>query len=569
MSFGFSVGDILGGANLAYNLCKSLSAAKGSAREYSKLIKELDTVHKVLLQVEQLRESNQLRKETLNALLFTVNTTNEAMEDFMIRCKAYKDSLRPGGSGNIWKDGWMKGKWSVQMPNQTQKYPYDNACFSQLPGYADLPMHSHLHRASVEEVFVPESMGESLPPLPDYPGIRLKATLFYDRKRDNSSSRTDIASQQLYSDFQLSRDVGKFFRCGQVFSIQITSDISFEKGSQTLVDVAQSPEHVTALQEKAKKLRLAQILSLPLVDMVQYSEESQFDQTMVWCRLCTRVAPATDSEHWMSKDYWASEHFRWQHWKYFYPMIMDRERLPRKIPGSDSKDSHASPLSISRKSSRDTFSPESWLKLEGITSWYAIGSDADIEDRVAGGSQNSWWHCDGPTMIRRFVVIKEGPESCLCLGIHTYAGQGCKDQPDQELFSVVHSSKVPPKLGGNEANVKLLPIRMSAHHPSTFLPLSARMHFGRVYEISHKIPARPLGLIDTDYMELLISQFEKVTRQKNDSEDLTFHHESNAVIDTTLVEEIRQNILKVLGPDVHLTAPEEETVAPEKKKRRL
>lgn len=125
MSFGFSVGDILGGANLAYSLYQSLSATEGSAREYAKLIKELDAVHKVLVQVEQLRELKQLKQETLNALLFTVNTANEAMEDFIIRCKAYEGSLRTGGSGNVWKDGWKKGKWSIQMPNQV-----DSRCFA-------------------------------------------------------------------------------------------------------------------------------------------------------------------------------------------------------------------------------------------------------------------------------------------------------------------------------------------------------------------------------------------------------------------------------------------------------
>jgi hypothetical protein len=124
MSFGFSVGDILGGANMAYNLYKSLSATKGSAREYAKLIQELDMVHKVLLQVDQLRGSNHMKQETLNALLFTINTANEAMEDFTLRSNAYENSLKAGGSGNIWKDGWMKGKWFIQMPTQVNLVPF-------------------------------------------------------------------------------------------------------------------------------------------------------------------------------------------------------------------------------------------------------------------------------------------------------------------------------------------------------------------------------------------------------------------------------------------------------------
>lgn len=132
---------------------------------------------------------------------------------------------------------------------------------------------------------------------------------------------------------------------------------------------------------------------------------------------------------------------------------------------------------------------------------------------------------------------------------------------------MIHTSKVPPTLGENEAKVKLLPIRMRAHHPSTFLPLSARMHFGRVYEIPHNIPARPLGLIDTDYMELLFSQFQKVEHHKHNSEDLAVHDKAIAATDMTLAEEIRQNIMKVLGPDVPLIAPEEEIPSQWKRRR--
>lgn len=266
--------------------------------------------------------------------------------------------------------------------------------------------------------YITAGVTKELVPSPDYPDIRLKATIRYDSWRDNWFSRTAIASQ-LYSDFQPQQHIGKFFKCGQVFSIQITSELYVENGRQTLMDVAQSPEQITALQEKAKAVRLAQILSLPLAKMIQYSEENKIDQNMVWCRLCTRVAPATDSKHWMSKEYWASKHFRYCHWKYYHPMIMDGETLPRKIRGSDTKDSHAFPLDIPRESTGGTFSPETWLKLEGITSWWAIESDEDVESLVAGGSDNPWWHCDGPMMIRRFVIIRERSKSCLCLGIHT------------------------------------------------------------------------------------------------------------------------------------------------------
>jgi hypothetical protein len=124
MSFGFSVGDILSGATLAYRLYQSLSSTKGSAQEYRELIAELNVVHKVLMQVDQLRASNQLAQATLNAMLFIVNSASEAMETFILNNEGYGESLKAGGSGNVVKDGWRKGKWAYQMPAQVFR-----ACF--------------------------------------------------------------------------------------------------------------------------------------------------------------------------------------------------------------------------------------------------------------------------------------------------------------------------------------------------------------------------------------------------------------------------------------------------------
>jgi hypothetical protein len=115
MSFGFSVGDFVAGAQLAYTLCEALSDSKGSAREYQELIAQLNVVHKVLLQVDQLRAAKQLAEATVNALLFTVNSTNETMEAFLDQNEAYHESFKPRGSGNAVKDLFRKGKWATQM----------------------------------------------------------------------------------------------------------------------------------------------------------------------------------------------------------------------------------------------------------------------------------------------------------------------------------------------------------------------------------------------------------------------------------------------------------------------
>jgi hypothetical protein len=58
MSFGFSVGDLIAGASIAYKLYQTLSEYQGASKEYQSLTAKLLIVHKILLQVEQLRAAN-------------------------------------------------------------------------------------------------------------------------------------------------------------------------------------------------------------------------------------------------------------------------------------------------------------------------------------------------------------------------------------------------------------------------------------------------------------------------------------------------------------------------------
>jgi hypothetical protein len=118
MSFGFSVGDFITAAELAYKLCQSLSSTKGSAQEYRQLVLELNVVHKVLLQVSQLQATNHLALSTTNDLLFIVASASEAMDSFLVAYQSYDLSLRENGSGQPLKDMVKKGSWAFQMPKK-------------------------------------------------------------------------------------------------------------------------------------------------------------------------------------------------------------------------------------------------------------------------------------------------------------------------------------------------------------------------------------------------------------------------------------------------------------------
>lgn len=110
--------------------------------------------------------------------------------------------------------------------------------------------------------------------------------------------------------------------------------------------------------------------------------------------------------------------------------------------------------------------------------------------------------------------------------------------------------------------MRMSPIRMKPEHPSTALPRSARVHFGRAYAISHAFPVLPLGLIHAGSMETLLSQFEENVARNGES-DITSSkdNETNGGIDIEaqvqpadicVAKEIRQQICDVLGPDARM-----------------
>lgn len=115
---------------------------------------------------------------------------------------------------------------------------------------------------------------------------------------------------------------------------------------------------------------------------------------------------------------------------------------------------------------------------------------------------------------------------------------------------------------------------MKAEHPSTALHHTARIHFGRVYEIGHNVPVRPIGLIHADSMETLQSQFQsnvsKEGIQTGEKETPEFELDSfleisqqgensendTAVlpVDTETVKNKRQRINDHIGPAISPTA---------------
>lgn len=106
---------------------------------------------------------------------------------------------------------------------------------------------------------------------------------------------------------------------------------------------------------------------------------------------------------------------------------------------------------------------------------------------------------------------------------------------------------------------------MKPDHPSTTLPKSARIHFGRAYDVDHFIPVQPIGLIHPTSMETLLDQFNaNVYRSTTDTKQALPNSLSSSdtflvdalveslddnvkVVDLEIVKEVRNNITKALG----------------------
>ncbi|KAI1175817.1 hypothetical protein F4777DRAFT_297499 [Nemania sp. FL0916] len=109
MSFGFSVGDIIAGANLAHKLIRAMTETRGASIEYQEALAELCGIQQVFIQITQLTRNEMLPKSTLNALAQIIMPSMTIIADFLDRTKHYQTKLsREGGRlGSSWcKMGW-------------------------------------------------------------------------------------------------------------------------------------------------------------------------------------------------------------------------------------------------------------------------------------------------------------------------------------------------------------------------------------------------------------------------------------------------------------------------------
>lgn len=211
-----------------------------------------------------------------------------------------------------------------------------------------------------------------------------------------------LTNEVIDLDYRKQTEPCLFFRPGQVFTLRIGSEF-FLKHKET-VDHSNLPlEPIHILQERAeavylakRKTRLNQIYQLPLSYLSSYCEEDRYRRGYVRCLSCDDSLQKK-GETFMTKDEWVTFHFRVEHWN-FYLKICRAAKVHPDGP----------------------FSSESWITLDDVASDDPILTDDEIMSVINVSTQEgSRIGAPGPILIRRFVVVQEGPESSLCLGIHT------------------------------------------------------------------------------------------------------------------------------------------------------
>lgn len=120
MSFGFSVGDLLGAANLTYRLIAALRENHDAGEEYRAAIDELGCYQTALMRVSYLGRSKNVPRDTFDAASYMVMQSMDMIQSYLEQTKKYDQKLgRAGVSG--FRHGVRKVRWTLLKADDMKK----------------------------------------------------------------------------------------------------------------------------------------------------------------------------------------------------------------------------------------------------------------------------------------------------------------------------------------------------------------------------------------------------------------------------------------------------------------
>ena len=112
MSFGYSVGDVITGANLTYQVIRIMADSKGASREYVEAMSELSAMQQAFLQISHLKSHKLLPAATVNAASHIVMSSMDTIAAFLERSKHYR-ALLDDPKAPTFQSSWCKVGWTL------------------------------------------------------------------------------------------------------------------------------------------------------------------------------------------------------------------------------------------------------------------------------------------------------------------------------------------------------------------------------------------------------------------------------------------------------------------------
>ncbi|RSL70421.1 hypothetical protein CEP53_001896 [Fusarium sp. AF-6] len=117
MSFGYSVGDVIAGANLTCRLIKIMADTKGGSVEFLEAMAELSAMQQAFFQVSNIRSHEMLPPATVNAASHIVLSSMDIIAKFLERSKHYQRILGDSRASTF-ESSWCKIGWTLYKSHE-------------------------------------------------------------------------------------------------------------------------------------------------------------------------------------------------------------------------------------------------------------------------------------------------------------------------------------------------------------------------------------------------------------------------------------------------------------------
>ncbi|KAI6522726.1 hypothetical protein MCOR10_005539 [Pyricularia oryzae] len=114
MSFGYSVGDLIAGANMTNKLIRIMSGTSGARIEYQEAMAELCAMQDAFIQISRMHRASDVRlfpQATVNAVSVIVIQSIDTIGKFLKRTKSYHKAIGRGEACGV-EGSWRKNNTS-------------------------------------------------------------------------------------------------------------------------------------------------------------------------------------------------------------------------------------------------------------------------------------------------------------------------------------------------------------------------------------------------------------------------------------------------------------------------